>query len=142
MKKLIAIILILALLVPAVSSADLSVLSCYSLFIDAEAYNSFFNAGWDYDSMWVSVVIMSDGKTAYYQKEEWTDGERITTGLTKCAYSVNSGKFTLSFSNGEVLSGYYDENDEDMWLNLGGAYFRLCPVHYFYITKDFKVAGE
>ena len=142
MKKLIAIILILALLVPAVSSADLSVLSCYSLFIDAEAYNSFFNAGWDYDSMWVSVVIMSDGKTAYYQKEEWTDGERITTGLTKCAYSVNSGKFTLSFSNGEVLSGYYDENDEDMWLNLGGAYFRLGSVHYFLITKDFKVVGE
>lgn len=141
MKRLIAFILIMTLAVPAAALAELSVLSCYSLFIDADMYNSFFNAGFDYESMWLSVVIMSDGQTAYYQKEEWSNGERITTGLTKCDYSVKSGKFTLSFKNGEVFSGYYDDESDDMWLRLGGsggAYFRLSPVHYFNIATDFK----
>ena len=138
MKKLIALILILALAVPAIASADLSVLFCYSLFIDAELYNSVFNAGFDYDSMWISVLIMSDGQTAYYQKEEWKNGERITTGLVKGDYSVKSEKFTISFKNGETFDGYFADDDECIWLNLGGAYFRLGEVHYFDISKDFR----
>lgn len=138
MKKLIAIILIMAFVVPVAAYADLYVMGCYSLFIDAYAYNSLFNAGFEYDSMWINLIIMSDGKTAYYQKEQWQNGERITTGLTKCDYSVKSGKFTLSFKTGEKFDGYFDEDDDCVWLNLGGAYFRLGAVHYFEITKDFK----
>lgn len=141
MKRLITIILIMALVMPAVASAKLSILGCYSLFIDADLYNSFFNADWGYESMWISVLIMSDGNTAYYQKEEWSNDEHITTGLTKCSYSVKSGKFTLSFKNGEILSGYYDDETDDMWLKFGGtggAYFRLSPVHYFDLSADFK----
>ena len=144
MKKLITVILILTLILPATAAygADLYVSSKYSTFVDAELYNAFFNAGFNFDSQLIDLIIMSDFKTAYYSKEEWANGQRITTGMVKCDYAATSGKFTITFPNGEVFDGYYDDNGEDVWLNLGGAYFRLCPVHYFDISKDFKDVGR
>ena len=140
MKKLISLILALSIILCSFSfaMADRHILTHYSLFIDGEFYNSFFNAGFDFDTQMFDIYLYDDFTGALFCKEEWYRGQRISSGMIEVTYKSSNGSFSLIFDDGSSFDGYWDENDEDLWLNLGGAYFRFCPVHSFDIQKDLK----
>ena len=138
MKKLITIILILAMILPAAAIASTCVSDVYTLFIDADMYNRLYKSGFDFDSMVFDLIVMSDGKTAYYSKQTWKNGMRTTTDVVECRITSDSSSFTLSFPDGSTLSGYYDPDQNGVWINLGGtAYFRFSSVHRYDVSEDY-----
>ena len=142
MKKLITIILILALLLPAAASAVTCVAGVYTLFIDADTYNREFNAGFDFDSAVFELVIMSDYKTAYYSRQRWTNGVRDTTDVIECSISFGSemsDPIYLSIPGSLAFEGYMDPDGNGLWLTLGGkSYFRFNKVPVYDISVDYK----
>ena len=141
MRKLIAIILTIAVLLPVSALSVNCVSEVYTLFIDADSYNRSFNAGFDFDSMVFDFIIMSDKKTAYYSKQTWTNGIRTTTDVLECvlAYTDTGEKFIIKFPTGEVLDAYYDPEGNGIWIALGkNAYFRFLPVQHYDVSKDYR----
>lgn len=139
MKKVVSVVLVFAIVFSFTSAfADRHLFAHYSLFIDGEFYNSFFNAGFDFDSEVIDFYLYDDFKGGLFSRNKWTNGERISTGLVSADYIRNEDGFTLSFPDGTTFLGYWDQNDEDIWLNMGAGYFRLCPVHSFDISNDWK----
>lgn len=138
MKKLITIVLILALILPAAAIASNCVSDVYTLFIDADMYNRLYNSNFDFDSAVFDLIVMSDGKTAYYSKQMWSNGIRTTTDVVECRITSDSTSLTITFPDGSSFAGYYDDDQNGVWINLGGkAYFRFAPVHRYDVTEDF-----
>lgn len=138
MKRLITIILILALILPATAIATNCVSDVYTLFIDADMYNRLYKSNFDFDSMVFDFIVMSDGKTAYYSKQTWTNGIRTTTDVVECSIVSDSSTFTISFPDGSSFAGYYDPDQNGVWIDLGGAYFRFAPVHRYDVSEDYN----
>ena len=137
MKRLLSLIIVFCLVFSVSSSfADKHLYAHYSVFIDGAFYNSFYKAGFDFDTQMYDLYLYDDFSGALFNKEEWYMGQRINYGLKYATYKNTSNGFTLTFEDGSSFDGYWDENDEDLWLNLGGAYFRFCPIHSFDIQKD------
>lgn len=140
MKKLLTVVLILSILLPAtVCFAEREMLLAqYVLYIDGNFYNSFFNAGFDYDTLVFNVYFLSDFSGCYIHKQEWENGWRKDYSVVKTSYIKDGDGFKLVYEDGSFHSGKWDENGDDMWLDLNGGWFRLVPVHSFDIQKDFK----
>ena len=142
MKKLIAFALAVCVLFSvSCSFASKHVFAHYSLFVDGEFYNSFFKAGFDFDTQMMDFYLYDDFSGGYFTKEEWVNGERKNYGTSEVSFVKNGDSFKLVFSDGSSFDGYWDENDEDLWLMLGAGqgYFRFVPVHSFDISEDMKV---
>ena len=139
MKKLTAIILAMVLIIPVAASASVCVSDAYILFIDADKYNREYNAGFDFDSAIFELVFESDGKTVYYCRQMWKKGVHTSTDFIECSLSSEGDSFTVSFPDGTVFRGYYDPNQNGVWLTLGGnSYFRFLPVQRYDISVDYK----
>ena len=139
MKKLLAILLIFVLAMPAAASAVTHVSDVYVLFIDADMLNRLYNSGFAFDSMFIEFIVMSDNKTAYYSKQTWTYGERTTTDVVECTLvHGDSMSFTINFPDGSKFPAYYDSGS--VCINLGGtSYFRFYSVNRFDISKDYEI---
>lgn len=140
MKRFFTLLLILALVLPAAAySAEREMLLAqYVLFIDGEFYNSFLNADFGYDTLVFDVYFFSNFKGCYIHKQEWKDGLRKDYGVVKTTYVKDNDGFILVYEDGSYTLGKWDENGDDMWLDLNGGWFRLVPVHSFDIQKDWK----
>ena len=137
MKRLFSVVLVLCIVFSvSVSFSDRHLYAHYSLFIDGDFYNTYFNLGFDYDTLMYDFYLYDDFSGGLFCKEEWYKGQRINYGLQSLKYEKTASGFSLIFTDGSSYSGYWDENDDDLWLDLGGAYFRFCPVHSFDIQKD------
>lgn len=137
MKRLFSLILVIVVVFSVFSAfADRHLFAHYSVFIDGEFYNSFYKAGFNFDTQMYDLYLYDDFSGALFSKEEWYLGQRTDSGLLSVKYSKTPDGFTLTFDDGSSFDGYWDENEEDLWLNIGGAYFRFCPVHSFNIQKD------
>lgn len=142
MKKILLVILVLSLVFSSsfAFASDRCVYTLYTLFVDGQFYNEFFNAGFGYDTLIYYFLFFDDFTGGLIMKEEWKHGQRSASEFNYVKYeSSKYGDFTLTFDDGSSFKGYWDkENDEDLWLCFGGdSYFRLTPVHSFDIQKDF-----
>lgn len=141
MKKLLSVVLVFCVLFSvSCSFADKHIYGHYSLFVDGEFYNSLFDAGFEFDTQMMDFYLYSDFSGGYFTKEEWIKGGRRNYGTIEVSYVKNNGAFKLMFEDGSFYDGYWDENDEDLWISLGEGigYFRFVPVHNFDISKDMK----
>lgn len=138
MKKLLTMILALALILPVAASAATHVSEVYTLFIDAYTLNREYQAGFDFDSMIFDLIVLSDGKTAYYNKQTWTDGIRTATEIVECGFSSDGDDFVIHFPNGDEFKGYFDPDGNGAWVNLGGTtYFRFSPAAHYDPVGDY-----
>ena len=136
MKRFFCLLFVLVFL-PVVSLADQYLFAHYSLFIDGEFYNSIFNAGFNFDTQVFNLYLYNDFIGGIFHKVEWVNGERKDYGDSSFTYVKGSPYFTIVYSDGSSMRGFWDDNDDDIWINLGGnSVFRFCPVHSFDIQKD------
>jgi len=139
MKKLTTLLLVLAMILPASSYAVTCVSEAYTLFIDADMYNKQYNAGFDFDSAIFDLIFMSDGKTVYYCRQMWKQGRHSSTDYIECVFSSGNDSFTITFPDGSSFNGYFDPDQNGVWLSLGGkSYFRFLPVARYNIDEDYK----
>ena len=142
MKRLLALVLVILFVfsaAPSLADGDHYLYAHFALFIDGNFYNSFFNAGFDYDTLMYDFYLYDDFSGGLFMKEEWFMGDRINYGLKEVRYEKDGdGAFKLVFEDNSFIRGYWDpEIDDDIWLNFGGdMYFRLTAVPSFDIQKD------
>ena len=138
MKKLLAFLLALSLLLSASALADPGVTLCYRMIFDATPYNRSQPGALDFDSLLIDVWLMNDFTTAYYTKTTWQNGSVETTGLVRCTVSDGPDKkHALDFPNGERMYFYYD-SDKQFWLEMDNGTYHLYPCEFFDLQKDLK----
>ena len=139
MKKLLAVFLILALLLPVAAFSDPGVALCYRMNFYAAAYNELYPGSFDFDTMIIDLYFMDDFQTAYYCKTIWSDGSIDTTGYVQCTVSAKDpdGKRHLLFPTGEQMTFDYDD-DGAFWLEMENGTYHLLPCEQFNLKKDLK----
>ena len=143
MKKLIAITLILALLLPAFALAedDLFVAYHYSMYIDGKSPSARSAVGERYfsqDSITYDLYVMSDGKTGYFVKTECVSGIFLSSGFVKVKIVEIDGRLRIVDDTGNNLNAKYGETEEDFWLDIGIGYCRMHLVKPFKTYTDQK----
>lgn len=136
MKKIIALVMsVMLLLISTCAGANAFFYDRQTLILDGASYNEFANTGFDFDTLIMDIILMSD-KTFWYQKTEMLNDKVSSTGWIHGDVVSKKGEFTFIFPNGETFGGYYE--DDDLWLEQSGHYFRMHPVEGMELTKEFK----
>ena len=144
MKKLIAVILILALLLSAAAALSegesFRIVRHYSLFIDGRAPQIYTAKGgklFDFDSFTVDIYLDEEGTNGYYIDTTCTDGLFLTSGMDKIRVMDKWGQLLIIFGNGENIPIEWDE-DGSLWLQFSRGWFRLQQVTGFDVSADWK----
>lgn len=138
MKRLITVILILALALPAVSLADpAEVTYHYSIY-----GNSDYSDGWFPGVSFAVDLYMTAGDlNAYIIITTW-DGHDMTTLQKQCAIKSKADekkKLYFVFPDDTYYTGYYDgEYEEYFWLDMGGRSLRLHDAAWFNPYDDMR----
>ena len=143
MKKALAFLFLSVLLmsVVSVSLADLDPLYVskhYTLFIDARIATSGKARLFDFDSLCVDLYMMDGDQRAYLSVSKSFSGIFIASGTVAVNVVENNGTLFFASDDGNYTTGRYDENGEDIWLDLEGRTFRLRPVPTFSVYDDWK----
>ena len=145
MKKLITIILILALALPALALAEsegpLYVEKHYSLHIDS--HDNGFNYGngsrlFTFDSYTLDLYLMSDQKNGYLMETTCIDGIFLSSGTMEVKLVDFNGALRIVYSGGNYLTAEWDENGEDLWVTLDRGAFRMHPVAKAHYSNDWR----
>ena len=140
MKKLITIILILALAL-AESEGPLYVEKHYSLHIDS--HDNGFNYGngsrlFTFDSYTLDLYLMTDQKTGYLMETTCIDGIFLSSGTMEVKLVDFNGALRIVYSGGNYLTAEWDENGEDLWVTLDRGAFRMHPVAKAHYSNDWR----
>ena len=140
MKKLITLILILALALPALALADdaFRITKHYSMHIDSYAGDAMPPKGgkmFDFDSETVDLYLASDGTTGYLISTTCTAGLFINSGMAKVSVVDLNGQMFLLDDAGNHRNIRYDE-DGDLWIDMGLHYYRMHLVDHVNMYRD------
>ena len=143
MRKVLSFLLSLFLLLSlvSVSLADLDPLYVsrhYTLFIDGRLATSGKASLFDFDSLCVDLYMLDGDQRAYLSVSKSFSGIFIASGTVAVNVVENNGTLFFASDDGNYTTGRYDENGEDIWLDLEGRTFRLRPVPTFSIYEDWK----
>ena len=140
MKKLITIILIMALLLPAAALADdtFRITEHYTVLIDGRADEAKSAKGdrifTDFDSKTIDLYLASDSVTGYYIETTCIYDTFINSGMCKIKKVELNGQQMLVDDAGNSISIITDE-DGNIWINVGQLYVRMKkaePVNTYY----------
>ena len=142
MKKLIALLLILALALPALAMAEdpFRITQHYSLHIDSYAGDAMPAKGgsvFDFDSETYDLYLASDGETGYLITTTCKAGYFLNSGMSKVSVIDLDGQKFLLDSAGNHIDIMYDENGE-LWIDLGLHYYRMHLVDHFSLYYDMQ----
>jgi len=142
MKKLITMILILALALPALALAEdeYYITDHYALHINDHSGNSTaVNGGrmFDFDSMTVDLFITSEQGTAYLITTTCTSGVFLSSGVQKVRIVTIGDQSLIVNDSGDSMSLDWDE-DGDLWIDFGLSYFRMQHVKNMDAYNDRK----
>ena len=141
MKRLFALFLVL-LLIPAISFSDdgdpIYISKHYSLFVDGRHSVGKDANFFDFDSLCVDLYMVEGNEKAYLSVAKSFLGIFADSGSLAVTVKEKDGILYFVSSDGNLTTGYYDENGEDLWLDVAGHTFRLRPVEPFSIYDDWK----
>ena len=141
MKKLIALILILVLALPAASCADgFYVAYHYSMHIETcSPENSFIQSSriFDFDSKTIDLYLDQNKEQGYIVESTCYGGRLLFTGPFE-AEIRNAGGLCLMFNLGTRYPVEFDESSGDLFLDFGSGLIRMHLVETFNIYEDRK----
>ena len=112
--------------------------SHYSLFLDGRFVPGAFGNPFDFDTLFIDIFFIDNPQKAYLCISERFSDIFISTGMSTVSVAERNGNIYFAYENGEYLTGHYDENGTDLWIDYKGNSFRLCPVHPFDPTCDWQ----
>ena len=146
MKKLITLLLILAMALPAAalseSDGPLYVEKHLSLFIDS--HDNGFNYGngsgrlFTFDSYTLDLYMLSDQKTGYLMETTCIDGIFLSSGTQEVKLAEINGKLRIVYTGGNYFNAEWDENGEDLWITLDRGSFRMQPAKKAHYSNDWR----
>lgn len=143
MKKLITIIMILALTLPALALADdpMYIDKHYSLFINSHDGQFVSGKGgriFTFDSYTADLFLSSDGKTGYLIETTYVDGIFLNNGMSKVSLVEIGNKTALVYENGDNIEIERDENGRDLWMKMSRGFFRMRLVDPVDASEDWR----
>lgn len=132
MKKLLCVLLVLLILIPA-ASAETTVL-VFSTAGSTEDVSHIF--GGDYFHL---TILMSSDLKAEFVETIWKKGEFLTRSYPADIRSKKGDSKNLYFVLNEefTVTGHYDENGMDFWIDYIGGSVKLHPVEEFNSFFDY-----
>lgn len=133
MKKLLALILILVLAVPAAAPAEdyFRITEHYTVMIDSLSDSAKSTKGGrifnDFDSKTIDLYFASDGVTVYYLETFCIYDSFFKSGMTKMKKIEMNGQQKIVDDNGNYINMITDE-DGTIWINIGQIYVRMQKV--------------
>ena len=130
MKRILALLLFALLLfsVPA-SAAGLERLDLYyACFFDVHDIGQLTGSSVPFDTLFLELFFTTKDDLVYYSQKTWTDGKVKDSGLVSAVYAENKENFTLTMPDGSVYNGYFDNDDQYSWLDIGIGYLKLTRV--------------
>ena len=141
MKKLITIILILALAVPALALADgFYITDHYALTINSNADSAkmLYNTKiFDFDSKTVDLFFTSEEGTAYIITTTCISNIFFSSGMQKVKIVTLGGQTYVVDESGDHMALDWDENG-DLWIDFGLSYFLMHHVENMDALHDRK----
>lgn len=142
MKKLVTIILILALLLPAASLADdLCIARHYTIHIDGTSpalRTQYGSRLFDYDSFTMDLFLTNDLVNGYMFQTQYTSGIFLNSGMIQCKIATVMDQKYLVNGSGDNFPIMEDDESDDLWINFGRGYFRMHLVDIFNSGTDWK----
>ena len=147
MKKLITLLLILALALPALALADdekepYSIVKHFALHIDSHAGDTMTVTGasiYEFDSLTIDLFMASDNKTCYVLQTECSSGFFFNSGMKKYTIYEYSDKLRIADGAGNYLSLQRGETEDELWIDFGYGYFvRMQLVNHMNILTDIQ----
>ena len=140
MKKIVTILLIVVLFLPAAVSADpAEVVEHYAIYGNSEYSDGWFPGV----SFAVDLYMTSGDLNAYIIITTW-DGHDMTTLQKPCAIKSKKDekkKLYFVFPDESYYTGFYDgEYREYFWLDINGKSLRLHEVDWFNPYEDMRDA--
>lgn len=143
MRKLLAVILILALAVPAAVQAEDSfrITEHYTVMIDSKESGAKSAKGdrifGEFDSKTIDLYLASDGVTGYYIETTCVYDTFINSGMHKVKKVDLNGRQMLVDDDGDNISIITDE-DGTIWISIGQIYVRMRKIEHFNSYYDMK----
>ena len=142
MKKLLTIILAVALILPAAALADDPyIVRHYTLHIDGVRANSSSGKGgsavFDFDSFTADLYLTADLEHGYYMETTSASGIFLNSGMTQVRLVEVGGNLYLADGAGNNRPAKYDEAG-DLWINYGRGFYRFQLVEPFSVYSDWK----
>ena len=143
MKKLTALLLILALAMPAAALAeDLYIVKHYTLHINAVLANASTGKSdtrlFDYDSFTADIYLTSDPGHGYYFETKCVAGIFVNSGMIPVRFVDIGNGMRMADGGGNSWPFKYDEEADEVWIDYGRGYFRFQPVDVFSIYEDWN----
>lgn len=143
MKKLISLLLILVLALPALALADdpMYIDKHYSLFINSHDGQFVSGKGgriFTFDSYTADLFLSSDQKTGYLIETTYVDGIFLNGGMSKVTLVEIGNKMALVYENGDNIEIERDENGRDLWMEMNRGFFRMRLVDPVDASVDWR----
>ena len=140
--------LVLALLLCLVSSAfsegylqlnpgDPAVTSHYSVYVNGAAGSSGTGGPlFSFNSLCIDLYLTDSETDAYLLTAVCRDHIMHSSGLVHVSVLNDDGLLYFSTVSGLYLTGHWDPNGTDLWVEFSGRSFRLRPVPAFSVYSD------
>lgn len=140
MKKIIAIILILAVILPSAAlSEELYIAKHYSILINShELITGKGSASFDFDSLTIDLYIKGDGESGYLNITRCIAGIFLNDGMLPVRIVTIGGEKYIVSDSGSNLTLREDEGSNDLWISYGNSYFKLHYVEPFNLYSDLQ----
>lgn len=140
MKKLLALFLVL-FLVPSVSFSESSdhIISHYSITADFRPFVTGKDASpYEFDVLMFDIYFTDDPGVAYIWNCICIDDTFLASGFNSYSVVELDGLVYFADGKGAYITGWYDENGSDFWLNYRDNQFRLHSVPMFSFYEDWQ----
>ena len=135
MKKLITIILILALLLPAAALADDPYIEKHYVLqlerVGTKIDSSLFN----FDTIAIDLLLMADGETAYYMETRCYGGLFLSNGMIKMRVEEYKGETYLVDAVGNYRMIRLNEETDEAEIDFGYGYYQMTLIEPIYIYQ-------
>ena len=143
MKKLISVLLILALLLPLAALADdFYIARHFTLHINAHTDETHAVKGGsmfkDFDSLTMDLFLSADGKSGYMLETQCVSGLFVSSGVYQVSLVTIAGRDYLLDNTGDRYPVAFDENGSDLWLTTSLGTFRFHLVESMNPLTDWQ----
>ena len=139
MKRFVCCLLVLLSFLFLASADSKPIEAQYSFFVDRPGtYGAKGSKIIDYDSLCVELYVIEGFESGYLSTIRSFSGIVVSSGMVSVSIAERDGLLYFADDNGNYLTGYRDEETEDIWLNFETYEVRLRRLEPARMYTDFR----
>lgn len=130
MKRLFALVLAALLLfaLPASAAGVQRLDLYYACFFRVHDLEEVIAFSAPFDTLFLELFFTTDDDLVYYSQKTWKGGKVSDSGLVPAVYAEDKENFTLTMPDDSVYKGYFDYDNNAVWLDIGMGYLKLARI--------------